>query len=136
MPNVKPIVVLCVDDDPRALLVRSRLLSAAGYDVQTASSSDAALSIFRRRQADVVISDQFLPRMNGIALAAELKKVNAGVLIVLLAGSTEPPSTFAQTDLILTKCMEPEQFLASIEKLVATKGLYLARDREVDGKAN
>lgn len=135
VPKVIPIVILCVDDDARALTIRSRLLSVAGYDVQTASSSDAALNIFRLCRADVVIADQFLPRMNGIALAAELKKLNPGVLIVLLTASAEPSSRFAQTDLILTKCMEPEQFLASIEKLVASKGLYLARDPEVDGKA-
>ncbi len=118
------------------MTVRSRLLSVAGYDVQTASSSDAAVRIFRRCRPDVVIADQFLPGMNGIALAAELKKLNAGVLIVLLTFSTDPPSGLAQADLILPKCMDPEQFLASIAKLVASKGLYLACDPEVDGKAN
>jgi CheY-like chemotaxis protein len=136
VPNVKPIVVLCVDDDARALMVRSRLLSVAGYDVQTASSSDAALSIFRRCRADVVIADQFLPGMNGIGLAAELKKLKAGVLIVLLTFSTDPLATCAQADLILTKCMDPQQFLAAIEKLVASRGLYLPRDPELDGKAH
>jgi CheY-like chemotaxis protein len=136
VPNVTPIVVLCVDDDARALMVRSLLLSVAGYDVKTASSSDAALNIFGRCPADVVIADQFLPRMNGTALAAELKGMKPEVLVVLLTCSTEPPSKLEQTDLILTKCMEPQQFLATIEKLVASRGLYLPRDPEVDGKVH
>jgi len=134
--NVKPIVVLCVDDDARALMVRSLLLAVAGYDVKTASSSDAALSVFGRFPADVVIADQFLPRMDGIALATEFKKMKPDVLIVLLTGSTELVANPEQSDLILTKCMEPELFLATIEKLVANRGLYLVRDPEIDGKAN
>jgi DNA-binding response OmpR family regulator len=135
VPNVSPIVVLCVDDDPRALIARSLLLSAAGYDVQTASSSDAALRIFRRCQADVVIADQFLPSMNGFALAAEIKTLKPEALVVLLTASTELISVLEHTDLILTKCIAPQQFLATIEKLVASRGLYLPHDPEVDGKA-
>jgi CheY-like chemotaxis protein len=120
----------------RALMVRSLLLSVAGYDVQTASSSDIALRIFRGRLPDVVIADQFLPGMNGLVLATELRKLKPEVQVVLLTGSTEPPLEAAQADLILTKCMDPQQFLAAIERLVASQGLYLPRDPELDGKAH
>lgn len=136
MPNVNPIVILCVDDDARALMARSLLLSVAGYDVQTAASSEAALRIFPRCLVDLVIADQFLPRMNGPALAAALKALKPELLVVLLSASTELPLNVEQADLILTKCMEPQQFLAIIEKLLASRGFYLPRDPAVDGKAH
>jgi CheY-like chemotaxis protein len=83
----------------------------------------------------LVIADQFLPSMNGFALAAEIKTLKPEVLVVLLTASAEFISGPEQTDLILTKCMAPQQFLATIEKLAASRGLYLPHDPELDGKA-
>lgn len=134
--NLKPIVLLCVDDDARALMVRSLLLSIAGYDVQTAASSDAALRIFRRCMPDLVVADQFLPRMDGPALASEMKGIKPDTLVVLLTSITDSASKPAAADLLLTKCMEPPQFLATIEKLLASRGLYLPPDPKVDGRAH
>jgi len=136
LSSVKPIVVLCVDDDPRALMIRSLLLSVAGYDVQTASSSDAALRIFQRCLADVVIADQFLPHMNGFELAAELKKLKPQVQVVLLTSGTEASPQFECIDLILAKCMDPQRFLLTIENLLASRGLFPPRDPKANGKAN
>jgi CheY-like chemotaxis protein len=130
------IVVLCVDDDARALMVRSLILSVAGYEVQTASMGDAALRIFHHSHIDLVIADQDLPGINGWTLAAEMKKLKPEVPVVLLTGATELPTDKGAADLALIKCMEPPQFLATIEKLVATRGLYLLHDLQIDGRVH
>ena len=117
-------------------MIRSLLLSVAGYDVQTASSSDAAIRIFQRCLADVVIADQFLPHMDGIGLATELKKTKPEVQVVLLTSGMEPLSQPEQIDLILAKCIDPQEFLAVIENLIARRGLFLPRDPEINGKAH
>lgn len=118
MPNVTPTVVLCVDDDPRAMMARALILSLAGYDVQTAASSDAALSIFRRSQIDLVIADHFLPGVNGAALAGAMKKIRPEIQFVLLMVTAEPPSGAEQVDLVLMKGMDPQQFLDDIQRLL------------------
>ena len=50
-----PSVILCVDDDPNALFVRRLLLSAAGYEVLTASSITAAQDLVNRNRVHLVI---------------------------------------------------------------------------------
>ena len=59
-------------------MVRSLILSVAGYEVQTASTGDAALRIFHHSHIDLVIADQHLPGINGWTLAAEMKKLKPG----------------------------------------------------------
>lgn len=112
---------MCVDDDPRAMMARSLILSVAGYDVQTAASSEAALSIFRRSQVDLVIADHFLPGMNGAELAHAIKKIKSDVKFVLLMVTPEPPSGAEQVDLVLIKGMDPQQFLEDIQALLTKR---------------
>lgn len=121
MPKVTPTVVLCVDDDPRAMMARSLILSVAGYDVQTASSSEAALSIFRRSSVDLVIADHFLPGLQGTELACAMKNIKPEVLFVLMMVTPEPPSGAEQVDLVLVKGMDPQQFLDDIQRLLSNR---------------
>jgi DNA-binding NtrC family response regulator len=118
VPQVTPTVVLCVDDDPRAMMARGLILSVAGYDVQTASSSQAALSIFRRSTVDLVIADHFLPGLMGTELAGAMKKIRPEVLFVLMTVTPEAPSGIDQVDLVLMKGMDPQKFLDDVERLL------------------
>ena len=136
VPEEISIVVLCVDDDARALMVRSLILSVAGYEVQTASTGDAALRIFHHSHIDLVIADQDLPGIDGLTLATEMKKSKPEVPVVLLTGATELPPDKGAADLTLIKCMEPPQFLATIENLAATRGLYLSLNPDINGRVH
>lgn len=120
MSEAKPVVILCVDDDPKALMARRLVLSTAGYDVLTASSGEDALRILRRRGVDLVIADAFLPRFTGAELTTAIKRYNPGIRVVLLTGAPELPSG-AQADLILIKGRAPSNFLAEIAKVLAGK---------------
>jgi CheY-like chemotaxis protein len=111
-------VVLCVDDDPRALMARSLILSVAGYDVKAAASSDAAMAIFRRCHVDLVVADHFLPGIAGAALATAMKALRPQVRFVLLMVAPEWPSGSEQVDLVLIKGMDPRDFLVSIDRLL------------------
>jgi CheY-like chemotaxis protein len=129
VPKVTPTVVLCVDDDSRAMMARSLILSVAGYDVQTAASSESALSIFRRSPVDLVIADHFLPGMSGAELASAMKKIKPEIQFVLLMVTPEPPSGAEQVDLVLMKGMNPQQFLDDIQ------GLLIKRQRKAAASA-
>src|SRR5512146_1210136 len=91
MAALRTAVVLCVDDDFRALTARRSILSVAGFDVLTADSADAAVRVFRHRSVDVVITDDFLPGGTGAQLAECLKRMDPEVPVVLMSGGAEPP---------------------------------------------
>jgi DNA-binding response OmpR family regulator len=100
-------------------MARSLILSVAGYDVQTAPSSEAALSIFRRSPVDLVIADHFLPGLKGTELADAMKKIKPEALFVLMTVTPEAPSGAEQVDLVLAKGTHPEQFLDDIQRLLS-----------------
>jgi CheY-like chemotaxis protein len=118
---VMPVTILCVHDDQRALMARSLVLSIAGYDVQTATSADAAIRLFARYDIDIVVADHSLAVTNGAQLTSLMKEVEPELQIVLLADTMEEPSMAEHVDLVLPLCMEPEQLLTAIGKLVAKR---------------
>ncbi|PSN75752.1 DNA-binding response regulator, partial [filamentous cyanobacterium CCP4] len=57
--------VLVVDDDATMQLALTRRLQDQGFDVVNATSGEEALALFRKKVADVVVSDVMMPGMSG-----------------------------------------------------------------------
>jgi CheY-like chemotaxis protein len=114
-------VILCVDDELTGLTARRLLLSIAGYTVLTATTSEAALELFTASHVDLVITDHLLPDQTGAELASEMKRLKPEVRIVLLTGLVDLPPGYEQADLVLTKGLTPQEFLAEIAALVGQK---------------
>ena len=75
----KRTTILVVDDDPsvRSLVVRS--LQAAGYRVIHAENGVEALDHARQdAEIDLLLTDVVMPLMNGVELAAELRRERHG----------------------------------------------------------
>ena len=69
--------ILIVDNDPDLRRVISLRLSRAGYSCVEAGTGAQALSEWRRRSFDVVVSDLNMPSGDGIALADALQRGEA-----------------------------------------------------------
>lgn len=65
--------ILCVDDSVAILYTVSTLLKGAGYMVVEAKDGLEGLEKARQRTADVVITDQNMPRMDGLTLVRNLR---------------------------------------------------------------
>lgn len=65
--------ILIVNDEPDQLSLMGSLLRKAGYSVLTADDGIEGLSLARREQPDLVISDVSMPRMNGLEFCRELR---------------------------------------------------------------
>src|SRR6266568_3462891 len=90
------IVLLCVDDEPLGLEVRKVVLQRQGYEVLTATSGRDALKLFAANEISAVILDYSMPEMNGGEVAAELKRLNPGVKILLLSAYLDLPEEVSQ----------------------------------------
>ena len=115
-----PLTILCVQDDQRALMARSLIFSIAGYDVQTATSEEMALRLFAQYEVDIVIAEHCLPVMNGVQLTRLMKEVEPEVQVALLT-DMDMLGLARHAELVLPKCMEPEQLLAAIRMLAARR---------------
>jgi PAS domain S-box-containing protein len=80
--------ILFVDDEESLGAMGRRILERLGYEVATESSSFAALEIFRSEpdDFDVLITDQAMPELSGLALIAEVRKIRKDLPIILCTG--------------------------------------------------
>jgi len=86
--------ILLVDDDEILLETQERILLRLGYAVVACQSSAAALEEFRKQphKFDLVITDQTMPQMTGLALARECFTVRPDMPIILCTGYSESVS--------------------------------------------
>lgn len=112
--------VLCVDDEKSALLSRKLLLESAGHRVIEARSGKEGIRLFQTEKLDLVILDYWMSDMKGTAVAAEMKRLNPLVPIVMLSGLPElPGETMGMVDQWLMKgSRRAEYLLDAIETLL------------------
>jgi len=86
MPNI-----LLVDDEESIRDLYSKLLTVDGFQVNTASSGEEALTKVLKDKPDIILLDISLPEMNGIEVLAKIKSDNAtdNIPVVMFTGSSE-----------------------------------------------
>jgi DNA-binding NtrC family response regulator len=100
--------ILLVDDEIELVESGIRVLKRMGYQMEGATDPIKALETIRNQphQFDLIICDFSMPRMTGIQLAEEIKRINPGIPIILLSGyssemTTGQTKTFAVSDFII-----------------------------------
>jgi signal transduction histidine kinase/ActR/RegA family two-component response regulator len=85
--------ILFVDDEEPIVELGQGVLRRLGYTVVANRSGREALETFRRDGAfDLVITDQTMPEMTGVMLAAELLKLRPDLPVILFTGYSESVS--------------------------------------------
>src|SRR5215210_470394 len=75
--------VLVVDDEAQITRVLKTVLSSQGYQVRTAAEGESALSSLDEWRPELVITDLYMPRMNGLELCKRIRAVSTVPIIVL-----------------------------------------------------
>src|SRR6185436_13180118 len=75
--------VLVVDDEPQITRVLRTVLTSQGYQVRTAAEGEAALTNFAEWRPELVITDLYLPHMDGVELCRRIRAISAVPIIVL-----------------------------------------------------
>jgi DNA-binding NtrC family response regulator len=78
--------VLVVDDEPAERDGLARMVGQWGYDVETASSGEEALSLIESQHPAVVLTDLVLPEMDGLTLLQKLKETGRPPIVLLVTG--------------------------------------------------
>jgi PAS domain S-box-containing protein len=105
VPSLRPLTVLAVDDDALVLMNTAAMLEDLGHAVLEAASGREALDLLRRSNTvDLVITDQAMPGMSGVELAAAVRAEWPQLPVLLATGYAElPPGT----DIDLPKLNKP-----------------------------
>ena len=82
MTRGKPLI-LVVDDDPSIRQALTRELALAGYDAISAADGVEGKTFFEEQRPDLVITDLAMPRADGLALLAAVRRIDATPVVVL-----------------------------------------------------
>jgi two-component system chemotaxis response regulator CheY len=86
--------LLLVDDDLVFRTTLARFLESLGYGVRQASNGIEALALITEKRPDMVLSDIFMPRMNGFKLLLEVKTLDTDFPFLLMTGSSSAVQVF------------------------------------------
>jgi PAS domain S-box-containing protein len=118
--DIKSLVIVVVDDDQLVLTNTKAMLEDFGHTVIDAISGPAALEVIRRApHVDLVITDQAMPQMTGMQLAAAIRVDWPNMPILLVSGYAELPS---KTAFELPKLAKPFSLDDLEEAVVRTIG--------------
>ena len=119
-PDGERPLVLLVEDVPAILDEASRLLTSAGCRVVSGRNGVEAVALYRQHAAEIrlVLLDMNLPRLSGDKVAAEIRRLDAGLPIALMSGHHELEGHPELADLRLAGCLQKPFRMAEIYALL------------------
>jgi PAS domain S-box-containing protein len=112
--------ILVVDDEPGIVEVLRSLLSASGYTVEAAGNGREAMERIERGHYDVIISDLFMPGMDGVALYKEINALDPDLArrIIFVTGDTVSAQSRAFLERTGNRWLAKPFNLAEVEQTV------------------
>lgn len=77
--------VLCIEDNKINMLLVSRVVEAAGYDLLRAEDGPRALQLLQEEEPDIILLDVNIPGIHGLDLARMIKEDERLAKIPLIA---------------------------------------------------
>jgi DNA-binding response OmpR family regulator len=118
-------ILIIEDNDDLSKLMRLSL-AAAGFDVEVARDGVEGLEKQRREPADLVITDIFMPRAEGIETIASLRSDYPSLRILAMSGGyTGLKSDYLELALDVGACQtihkpfSPDDLVSQVQRLLA-----------------
>jgi CheY-like chemotaxis protein len=80
--------ILVIDDSLSALQVTEMILSEAGHEARTCSSPKHALEVLESEPFDLIVTDIYMPEMDGLEVILEERRIRPDVPILAISGMT------------------------------------------------
>src|SRR5438105_4781478 len=92
--------ILIIEDDPQVRAMLEAFVRSAGHEVSVSEDGQQGTTSFRKKPADVVITDLVMPNQDGIETIVAFKKEFPKVPIIAMSGgSARDPILSAATKL-------------------------------------
>lgn len=120
-------VVLVVDDESVIADSLAEILNRGGYAAMAAYDGESALESALLVPPELLISDVFLPGMNGIELAKTVKRIFPDCKVILFSGQASTADLLASAKKgghhfsLLTKPVHPTDLLARVTESFSSR---------------
>ncbi|MGD2120102.1 MAG: response regulator [Gemmatimonadota bacterium] len=121
--------ILIIDDEPGVLGILRKILEGAGHSVTDASDGEVALRHYEGKPADLVITDIFMPGMDGIEFLVHIRKTFPEAKVLAMSGGgllsrdqALSDASLLGADEILQKPFSREEVLEAIDRTLQLGG--------------
>jgi len=112
--------VLIIDDDMDMCVLLGKLLNRNGYETDAAYTGAKGIAKFQEKKFDAVICDYRLGDMEGKNVLVELKKMDPGVVVLIITGYSDIKTAVELIKLgafdYITKPLIPDEVLGLLNK--------------------
>lgn len=110
---------LLLDDNSAQLTIRELVLRQAQIQSHVATQGQSALALLRsepgRERIGVVITDHFMPDMDGVEFVKQLRAFNREVPVIVISGQPDADAEYAGLDVVFrNKPCDPEDLIALV----------------------
>lgn len=120
--------ILLVEDSPEVSLSVNEILVSAGHTVEDAASGKEALKKLKASRFDAIVSDIWMPEMDGIALLKEIRGAGNEIPVVVISGGapnapltyTAPLAATFGANMVVYKPFERTELLKAIDNVLST----------------
>lgn len=127
--------ILWVDDEIELLRSHIIFLSEKGFEVDTVTNGEDAISSVKEKIYDLIFLDEMMAGKGGLETLAEIKDINSTIPVVMVTKSEEETlmneAIGGKIDDYLTKPVNPSQILLVCKKILEGRqisGQYAAKD--------
>ena len=107
MTSGKNELIMLVDDDSDVIDITAQILQHLGYLVETYTKPEEALISFKSNpdKFDLVVSDQTMPKLDGLGLLAQMQGIRANLPTILCTGYREDLQQLSPENLIISSVL-------------------------------
>lgn len=127
--------ILWVDDEIELLRSHVIFLNEKGYEVETVTNGEDAVSEVRNKKFDLIFLDEMMPGLGGLETLAQIKEFNPNIPVVMVTKSEEESlmhdAIGGKISDYLIKPVVPSQVLMVCKKILESKKIsveYVAKD--------
>jgi DNA-binding NtrC family response regulator len=119
--------ILIIDDEPYLPHQLARYLKKHSYEVYTAPDGEAGLQELQKKDIDLVLLDLRLPRMEGLEVLQQIRKLDQDLPVVILTAYGNVPSAVAAMKLgaadYLLKGFDLDELLLVVQRALDTSAM-------------
>jgi len=127
--------IVVVDDDRDVCEYLQDFLTADGYSVSCVNDPTQALDALREREYHVAVLDLMMPKLSGIDLLGQIRRVDDDIAVIILTGYPSLESATAsiehEVSAYIRKPFSIDEFREALSRIAKKKGLVLRREDEL-----
>ncbi len=118
LEKLKLKTVLYAEDDDISRETLGFVLRHYVKSVITAKDGQEALELYKKYAPDIVLTDLEMPKMSGIALSQEIKKIKSDTPVVVITSFEDEAHLAKHTDATIIKPLKKDVLIETLGKMI------------------